>query len=166
MDGEGMDNIEFRFMTHDDLGIWLSFAHDTSDNIIKELTPDIEAFYEGFDKYMESKITKQEAYMAIDRFSKNCVGIVAFSQSNNRITFLGISGSVDFEFVGTRLMDIAFEKLDSSKEISANVLIGDYESLRQEKRLYEKYGFIASNDYTFEANVPAYLLKRYPTKQI
>jgi hypothetical protein len=152
-------------MTRDDLEIWSTFAHETSDNIIKELIPDMKVFYEGFDIYMESKIKKQEAYMAIDIFSKNCVGIIAFSQRHNRITFLGILDRVDYEVVGCKLMDKAFEMLDCTKEISTNVLLGDCEPLRQEKRLFEKYGFVETDNSTIEASVPACLMKCYPTKQ-
>lgn len=157
-----MEKIDVRTMTLDDLHIWEKFAHDISDNIVKKLVPDISIFYEGFDSYMEAKIKQNEVYMAVYESAKLCAGIIAFSKNNNRITFFGVSESSDFECVGSKLIDIVLGQLDTSKDITANVLRGDFEPLLKEKKLYQQYGFVEYNNSIYEAGVPACMMKLYP----
>ena len=128
-----MGKIDMRSMTLDDFQIWEKFAHDISDNIVKKLVPDISIFYEGFYSYMETKIKQNEVYMAVDKSTKLCAGIIAFSKKNNRITFFGVSEASDFESVGSKLIDIVLKQLDTSKDITVNVLRGDFEPLIKEK---------------------------------
>jgi len=154
-----MSRIDIRSMTLDDLQIWEKFAHNISDNVVKRLIPDISIFYEGFDSYMDAKIKQNEAYIAIDEFTEQCAGIIAFSKKNNRITFFGVSEDFDFESIGSNLIDIALEKLDISSDITVNVLRGDFEPLLKEKRLYERYGFIEYDNTIYEAGVPACMMK-------
>lgn len=72
------------------------------------LIENIDIFYKGFDSYMKSKIKKNEAYMAIDDNLKQCMGIVAFSKTYNRITFLGVFKLFDFISVAAKLIDFTF----------------------------------------------------------
>lgn len=155
---------KIRALTMGDLQTWLNFAHDISDKIVEKLVPDISIFFEGFDTYMEIKIKQNEAYMAVDEFSERCMGVIAFSKKHNRITFFGVSELSDFEVLGSKLIELALEQLDCSRDITANVLKGDFEQLFKEKKLYEKYRFIEYDSTIFEAGVPAYIMKRSPHK--
>ncbi|MDF2505443.1 GNAT family N-acetyltransferase [Clostridium sp.] len=158
-----MDNIIIHKLTLYDCRIWLNLAHE-SDKIVEMLIENIHTFYEGFDSYMNAKIEKNEAYMAIDDNLKQCMGIVAFSKTNNRITFLGVFELFDFISVGSKLIDFALNQLDFSKPISANVLKGDIEPLLKERQLYEKFGFVEHDNSIFEASVPACMLRLFPDK--
>lgn len=151
-----------RAVTKNDIQTWLALAHE-SDEIVDKLIPDIAIFYEGFDDYMTAKIRQNEAFMAEDRMLKHCLGIVGFSQKNNRITFLQVAKDSDFKKIGSKLIEIALNQLDKTKEISVNVLKSDAEPIKQEHKLYISLGFIEYDNTIFEAGVPACLMKRPPT---
>ena len=150
-----------RLITKDDIPVWLALAHE-ADHIIGELISDISAFYEGFGEYMTAKIKKNEALMAVDSISERCAGIVAYSRKNNRITFLGVCGDVDFTAVGWKLLETVLSKLDISREITVNVIKSDDEAIKRERRLYADYGFVEDEVEVFETGVPACLMKRPP----
>ena len=143
-----------RSVTKNDRQTWLALAHE-SDEIVSRLIPDIATFYNGFDDYMRAKIRLHEALMAEDRITKRCLGIVAFSQKNNRITYLQVAKNSNFRKIGAKLMEVALNQFDSSKEISVNVLKSDAESIKQERNLYESLGFTEYDNTIFEAGVPA-----------
>lgn len=159
-----MGEIKTRALTMEDLKVWGIFAHNYSDTTIRRLVSNTTIFYEGFDTYMEAKINKNEAYMAVDGPSKECVGIISFSRNHNRITFFGVSEQVDFEYVGSKLIEICFEKLNCTKPISVNVLDGEFEPLLKEKKLFEKYGFSEYDNTICEAGVPATMMRYTPNK--
>lgn len=160
-----MDNIGIQKLSFDDCEIWLKLAHE-ADKMVKDLIQDINIFYEGFDIYMNSKIQKNEAYMAINDNSKKCMGIVAFSRTYNRITFLGVFETFDFVAVGSKLIEFALKELDCSKHITANVLKGDVEPFQKGKHLYETFGFIEYDNSIFEAGVPACMLRLEPNNEV
>ncbi|WBW96315.1 GNAT family N-acetyltransferase [Oceanirhabdus sp. W0125-5] len=146
----------------EDIQKWVELSHE-ADEIVKELVPDTSVFWETFDDYMESKIRKHEAFMAKDRMSGNCLGIVAFSRKYNRITFFGVSMSADFEKVGEKLLEVALKQLDRTKEITANVLKLENLYFQQERKIYEKFGFIKQDGEVLEEGVPAFVMKRAAT---
>lgn len=150
-----------RAVTIDDMQAWLNLAHE-SDELISKLTSGISTFYEGFNDYMMVKIRQNEAFMAVDRPSQRCLGIVAFSKNHNQITFLGVSKNNDFQKIGSKLMDVALNQLDNTKEISVNVLKSNSEPIKQEHNLYESLGFTEFDNTIFESGVPARLMKRPP----
>jgi len=55
---------------------------------------------------MNTKIAKKEAIMAIDSIGTNCLGIIAFSRTYNRITFFGVSHKANFNSVSKLLIDL------------------------------------------------------------
>ena len=152
-----------RLVTKEDVPSWLALAHE-GDNAIRELIPDISTFYEGFDKYIISKIKKNEALMVVDSPSEKCAGIVAFSRKNNRITFLGATREADITAVGHKLLEMVLIKLDTSREIKANVIKSDDEIIKRERELYLEHGFIRDETEVVEAGVPAFSMKRAPEK--
>ncbi len=143
-----------------DIPIWLALARE-SETIVKELIPDVNIFYEGFDAYMLAKIQQREAFMAL-RPDTGCVGIVAFSRRHNRITYLGVSEGYSYLEVGSHLLEFALQQLDVSKEITSTVLKGSHPRLSEERQLYECYSFHAGED-TIEAGVLAMVMKRSST---
>ncbi len=152
-----------RAVAIEDIQTWLNLSHKW-DEVVNELIPDLSTFYEGFNDYMEDKIRQKEAFIAVDRESGHCLGIVAFSKKNNRITYLGVSKKSDFQSVGSKLLEVALNQLDKTTEISANVLKSSLVPLKQERSLYESYGFVEYDDTILEAGVPACLLKRSPSE--
>jgi len=150
-----------RAVTIDDTQTWLNLSHEW-DEIVSTLIPDIHVFYESFDDYMTDKIRQNEAFMATDRMSGRCLGIIAFSKTNNRITFLGISKNADFQVTGSKLIEVALQQLDSTREISVNVFKSDLAPVKQERSLYESHGFVEYDNTILEAGVPASLMKKPP----
>ena len=150
-----------RALTKNDRQAWLTLAHE-SDEIVGGLIPDIATFYEGFDDYMKSKIKQHEAFMAMDRMSEKCLGIVAFSKKHNRITFLAVTKDAEFQRVGGKLMEVALNQLGNTKEITVNVLMSDAELIKQERALYERFSFVESDNTIVENGIPACQMKRPP----
>ena len=150
-----------RAVTTDDVQTWLNLAHE-SDELVSKLTSDISTFYEGFNDYMMAKIRQNEAFMAVDRMSERCLGIIAFSKNHNRITFLGVTKDANFQIIGSKLLETALNQLDNAKEISANVFRSDLEPIIQERSLYESFGFTEYDNTIFEAGIPACLMKKPP----
>lgn len=148
-----------RAATLDDRHAWLDLAHE-SDGLIGRLVTDITAFYEGFEEYMTRKIGQHEAFIAIDRVSSQYLGIIAFSKNHNRISFLGLTGSADFQSVGSKLLETALERLDNTREISVNVLKCGAGIIKRECNLYRLFGIIESGDVASEAGIPAGVMKR------
>lgn len=149
-----------RAVTLDDTQTWLNLSHEW-DDIVSQLIPDISMFYEGFDDYMVTKINQNEAFIAIHRLSGRCLGIVAFSKDNNRISYLGVSKNVDFQLIGSKLMEVAINQLDMTREISANVFKSDLAPVKQERTLYESYGF-TERGTVLEVGIPACMMKKPP----
>lgn len=116
--------MQIRCVDYSDIPIWQSLSSEF-DRYGKELVPDLTEFYEdndnspSFAAYMKSKIDKHEAHMAVDPNDK-CLGIVAFSRKNNRITFFGVSHSADFGLVGHTLLKHALESLNTREPIYIN----------------------------------------------
>jgi diadenosine tetraphosphate (Ap4A) HIT family hydrolase len=147
-----------RALTVKDIPAWLALAHE-GDEAVRKLVPDISVFYHGFDEYLMDKIKQHEAFIAIDRVSGQSMGTIAFSQKHNRISFIGISKDADFQKVGEKLMKIALNQLDYSKEITASVINSNAEIFKREHVLYERFNFLESGDI-IEANVPAIRMTR------
>jgi diadenosine tetraphosphate (Ap4A) HIT family hydrolase/predicted GNAT family N-acyltransferase len=148
-----------RALTKNDVPAWLALAHE-SDEIVSGLIPDIATFYKGFDDYMESKIKQHEAFMAADRISGKCLGVVTFSKNNSRITFLAVTKEADFQKIGGKLIEVALNQLDNTREITVNVLKSDAEPIKQERALYERFSFVESDNAIVENGIPAIQMKR------
>jgi hypothetical protein len=136
------------------------------DCYVQELVSDLTEWYEGsetsisFDKYMQAKISKNEAFMATDE-SGGCFGITAISKTNNNITFFGISHNYDFYKVGSLLLDHALSILNATATIKTNIIKSDAEQIQKQRTLLEKYGFVFSHD-DLENGVPVSCMKKSP----
>lgn len=148
-----------RTVTYVDMKVWALLAHQYSDTVLRELAADINVFYNGFEAYMERKIQQNEVFMAIDPVYDECMGIVAFSRTNNRITFFAVADKYDFVRVGSELLMFTLSQLDSSRSVYSTVFKSTHERVVKETQLYEMHGFKSCED-TVEAGVSALLMVR------
>ena len=76
-----------RWLTVKDKSAWQQLA-----SAVAELfgSPDM-PFEQSFLSYMDSKITNHEALIAVDRMSDECLGIIGFSRTNNRISWFAVA---------------------------------------------------------------------------
>lgn len=160
-----MGNILIKPVTKGDIGIWMELSREY-DEYIKEMVSGLTHWYEGnetdmaFTDYMNAKIEKKEAFMAID--DKECLGIIAFSKTYNRITFFAVAHNKEFESVGDILMDHAFKQLDTSLDISINVIKSTAEHVRKEREFVKECGFVFSNE-ELENGVPVDKMIKQPS---
>ena len=158
--------MKIRLVDNADIPKWRAISHEY-DCYVKEIVSDLAEWYGGnntspaFDDYMQSKIEKAEAFMAVDALD-DCLGIVAVSTKNNRITFFGISHKSDFSTVGSALLKYALEKLDVSKPIYINEIVSTAPHIRNNVKLIEDNGFIYLCDST-ENGVPVHTYVKSPT---
>ena len=156
--------MKIKIVDYSDIPHWVELSKEY-DRYILELVPNLTEWYEGngdtsisFVKYIDSKISKGEAFMAIDD-NDECRGIVAISIANNRITFLGVSLKFDFMDVGVFLLEHALSQLDIRSDITTNIVKSNAESFQKEHELFCKYGFIFSHD-GLENGVPVSCMVR------
>jgi hypothetical protein len=128
-----------------DIPIWISLSREY-DNYVLEIAPDLIEWYDGndvslsYDDYMHTKIKQSEAFMAINE-NDNCCGIIAFSKTNNRITFFAISHECDFYQVGKYLLEYALSILNAKIAIRTNIIKSNSEHLQKQRILFDNYGF-------------------------
>jgi len=129
-----------------DIPNWVLLSNEY-DKYVKETVSDLTEWYEGsntalsFDNYMKSKISKNEAFMAIDE-KNECCGIIAISKKNNNITFFGVSHKHDFYSTGEYLLDYALSQLNQNISIKINELKSNAEQIQKTYALLNKYKFV------------------------
>ena len=149
--------MKIRILTYEDIEKWINLSSEY-DCYIEELVQDLTEWYQGnknepsFGFYMESKIKQKEAFMAIDDFD-NCLGIVAISIKNNRITFFGISHNADINSIGNLLLKHSISLLDRNKEIGINEIASKSDWIKKCKEIIIGNGFIQKDD-SLECGVP------------
>lgn len=143
-----------REVTREDIPSWVILAHD-KDAIVNELVDDPLQFWEGFTGWAERKVERHEAFIAADRITNKCIGIIAFSKKHNRVTFIGVDRDADFNVIGGKLLGIVLNQMDWEKEIIANMLNSDDVIIKRERELYAKYGFKEHLRTVVEAGVHA-----------
>lgn len=159
-----MDNINIMPVKIEDIPIWIVLSHEY-DIYMRELVSDLTVWYEGdendiaFTDYMMAKITQNEAFMAIDNRSGICLGIVAFSIKNNRITFFAVSHTAEFDVVGNMLFGHALSSLDTAREITVTIVKSKAPHIIKEKELFTKYGFTITGSQ-LENGVPVHRMSR------
>lgn len=153
-----MSNILLKVIEENDIPQWVSLSSEY-DLYIKELVGSLSQWYDGNEKnigftdYMNSKIAKKEAIMAVEKANSDCLGIIAFSRNKNRITFFAVSHKAHFESVSKLLIDYALCHLDTNKQIIVNIIKSKAEILCKEREIFSDYGFIYSNS-ELENGVP------------
>ena len=156
--------MRIKVMDNSDIPAWVELSKEY-DTYILEIVPNLTEWYEGngelsisFDKYMDSKIIKSEAFMAIGG-DGSCCGIIAVSVANNRITFFGVSHKCEFMEVGDLLLKYALSKLSVDLSITTNIVKSDAEPFQKEHALFDKYGFTFSH-YGLENGVPVSCMEK------
>lgn len=153
-----MSNVKLRDMSACGISAWMKLSREY-DEYIRELAGSLREWYDGsdssdaFGEYMRRKIKQNEAFMAVDD-SGECLGAVAVSKGNNRITFFGVSLSADFPSVSRTLIECALDRLDSARQISVNIPRHSAEIFVKEREAFSEYGF-APQGMLKENGVPA-----------
>jgi len=129
-----------RLAAAEDKPAWLALSQEY-DKYIKNLA----LWYDGFDEYMDNKIKKNAAVIAVDRMSGRCNGLIAFSKAYNRITFFGVSENADFAETANRLLTVALRQLDTNKDVIATLPEGVCPVLKNIISSCEKHGFVIVN---------------------
>lgn len=152
-----------RWAKENDKPAWLALSREYDNSIIQN-TDDIEQWYDGFDTYVGSKITKYNAIAAVDRMRGNLHGMLTFSKTNNKITFFAISHHADFERTAERLLTVALRQLNTNKDITAWLPTSTDEYLLKAIDMYRRFGFI-ENGEAEEAGVKGSSLVRPATNE-
>ncbi|MBC8080729.1 MAG: GNAT family N-acetyltransferase [Gorillibacterium sp.] len=126
-----------RHVTFEDVRNWLELAADVAEVF---RAPDM-ANDREFHEYMQAKINKYEAFMAVDYVSNRCMGIIGFSKNDNRITWFGVFEKHRNKGVGSKLLKCALNQLDWKKEITVETYSDDYMPGVPAKHVYRKFGF-------------------------
>ena len=158
--------MQIRILNNEDIPKWWALSREY-DKYIEELVSDLKEWYNGnndtslsFDAYIETKINKQEVLLAVDE-QDDCLGIIAISRANNRISFLGISHNTDFHVVGGGLMKYALKNLDESRLMSINELNSTSPKIQMHRDLLHAFGFEYSSD-SLENGVPVNIFVKPP----
>ncbi len=155
-----------RWATKDDKKAWLKLSQEY-DKYILELTSDLALWYDGYDgfnKYMDLKIKKNNVVIALDRMSNHCNGVIAFSKTHNRITFFAVSEKADFDKTSDKLLTVALRQLNTNKDITVQFPIGICTIFRKIISAFENKGFKVINDCMM-AGVKAHHLIRKATSE-
>jgi len=150
-------SMSIRLVNHSDIPKWLLLSQEY-DCYVKELVQDLSEWYDGndtspaFGDYIKAKIAQQEAFMAVDTLN-NCLGIIAISKKNNRVTFFAVSHNTDFYSVGKELLQYALDILDDSNPIFINEIASSSPHTQKHGKLYTSLGFECSFE-ALENGVP------------
>ena len=134
-----------RLATAEDKPAWMALSQEY-DKYISQITDNIDLWYDGFDEYMDSKIAKHNAVIAVSRMDGRCNGLIAFSKTHNRITFFAASEGMSFAETSERLLTVALRQLDSAKDISVQLPIGICDLFMTIISAFKKHGFIVTGD--------------------
>lgn len=158
--------MQIKLITMSDIPRWKALSSEYDDYVM-DLVGNLDEWYEGnedsmsFTAYMESKIAKEEAFMAIDS-NDICLGIIAFSKQNNRITFLGVTHKANIISIGASLLSHALKHLDGTRDISINEIASQAEWIEQHRRLYISFGFAPAGN-SLENGVPVNVFLKSPS---
>lgn len=135
-----------RWATEKDKPAWIELA----DNVANIFGSASMATDKDFLEYVDAKLSKFEALIAIDRMSNRCLGIIGFSRTNNRITWFGVFEQYRNKGIGTRLLKTALRQLDNTKEITVETFCDDYAVGLPARAVYHKAGFVDVDDPIFD----------------
>lgn len=135
-----------RWATAEDKPAWIELAKDVSD-IFGHTNMSTDS---DFLEYVDNKLSKNEALIAVDRMSNNCLGIIGFSRRNNRITWFGVFEKYRNRGAGMRLLTTALRQLDNSKDITVETFCDGHEAGLPARALYHKVGFVDSDNTLYD----------------
>lgn len=135
-----------RWATIDDRAAWIKLAGDVSSIFRSETMPTDESFL----TYVDSKLSKFEALIAVDRTTDDCLGIIGFSRTNNRISWFGVFEQHRNKGIGTKLLSTALRQLDNKRIITVDTFCDDYPLGQPARVVYQKFGFVEMNSTLFD----------------
>lgn len=135
-----------RWATKEDKPAWMQLANNVA-HIFGNPTMSTD---KDFTEYMEGKLSKFEALIAVDRMGGNCLGIIGFSRTYNRITWFGVFDQYRGKGIGTRLLTTALRHLDNTKEITVDTYREDYLAGLPARAVYHKVGFVDKDNTLFD----------------
>lgn len=144
--------LEIRTAVFEDIPAWLELAR-LGDQAVGGMG-NLDTFYEGFEQYMEDKIHREEAFIAEDAVNGVVLGIIAFSERGNSISFMAMAPGEDGLAAGGRLVEAALNALDNSRDITVNMLRYEAPVIQREKDLYERFGFVEQPGEVVENGAP------------
>lgn len=126
-----------RHVTIEDIPAWVELAKDVSPIFRAPHMAEDPDFHE----YMHGKVAKYEAFIAVNRVTNSCLGVIGFSKSHNRITWFGVFEKHRGKGVGSKLIKCALNQLDWNREITVETFPDEFSPGAPAKRLYRKFGF-------------------------
>ncbi len=135
-----------RWATSKDKPAWIQLA----DNVADIFGNSSMATDKDFHEYMDSKLSKYEALIAMDRQSESCLGIIGFSRTHNRITWFGVFEENRGRGIGSRLLSTALRQLDNTKDITVETYRSDYPPGLPARAVYQKLGFVQVDNTIFD----------------
>jgi len=162
MNKNQVESMLIKEVTEEDISIWLKLAAE------------VEPIFQGsmvnnkeFHDYMKGKISKKEAFMALDRTENNeLMGIIGFSRTYNRITWLGVFEKYRSKGVGSKLLEIALRQLDKTKEITVTTYRDEYNPGKPARHVYHKFGFVDFDNTVFDDQGNPRCLMRMSANQL
>lgn len=130
--------ILIRCATRDDKPAWISLAEDVAEIFGNPNMPRDAEFH----SYMEGKISKNEALIAVTQDTGECLGVIGFSKTHNRITWFGVFEKHRERGIGSELLRLALAQLDSSRSITVETYRAGYAPGEPARHVYHKFGFV------------------------
>ncbi|GAB6109112.1 NUDIX hydrolase [Fusibacter bizertensis] len=135
-----------RYATTKDIPSWQLLAKDVADIFRAPHMPEDPEFL----AYIESKIQKNEALVAIDLVTQNCMGVIGFSKENNRISWFGVFKQNIGKGIGSKLLKSTLDILDRTKEITVETFRDNYGPGAAARHVYKKFGFIDQDNTLYD----------------
>lgn len=135
-----------RWATQSDKASWIELAKNVAHIFGNINMPNDRDFHE----YMNGKLSKYEALIAVDRMTNECLGIIGFSRTYNRITWFGVFEKHRRKGIGSKLLKCALNQLDNSKEITVETYREDYELGIPARNVYHENGFVDVDNNIFD----------------
>lgn len=135
-----------RWAKKEDKTAWIQL----SDNVAQIFGNPTMSTDNDFIHYMDRKLSKFEALIAIDRMSGSCLGIIGFSRTYNHITWFGVFEQYRNKGIGTRLLSTALRQLDNTTAITVETYRDDYLPGLPARAVYHKLGFIDVDNTIFD----------------
>lgn len=150
-----------RWAKTEDIDQWRRLA-DTVANLFD--SPDM-ANDPQFLAYIDAKIAKHEALVAVERTSGELLGAIGFSRTNNRISWFAVFERHRRRGIGKRLLQTALRQLDRTKEITVETFHSECLPGLPARALYQSAGFAEKEVYHDENGNPRCRMSLAPDEQ-
>ena len=139
------NGLEIRLAEINDLSEWRAVA----DNVAAIFDNPQMADDPEFIEYAERKLAQKEVFTAVDESGK-CIGFIGFSRNFNRITWFGIHENYRGRGIGSKLLKLALNELDASKEITVDTFRDNHALGKPALDFYLKHGFVLVDNTIYD----------------